>query len=148
MNKQFTKADLKVGYLVGLRNGNMRMIMPKASGADTVLVVTDAKGFWSWLSDYRDDLTFDGVKAGAPTDHDIMKVYGLATLGAYTMDFDGYRRDLLWEREEKPKQTCEKCVKRDVCFNRLVFDNAKFGENCNKYLGEALYDNVEPIQLK
>ena len=109
-NKKFTKDDLKVGYVVKLRNGDTRMVMPQASGS---LVVTDAKGFWSFLSDYRDDLTFDGIKVCDCCDHDIMEVYGLADLGAYTVNFDSLRRKLLWKREEE--KTCDSCAHKVVC---------------------------------
>jgi hypothetical protein len=39
-NKKFTKADLKVGYVVKYRNGSLRMVMPYTGG----LVLTTLNG--------------------------------------------------------------------------------------------------------
>lgn len=110
MNKNFTKDDLKVGYVVKYRNGNLRMVMPSTGG----LVLTSIDGQWLNIStELNDDLT---AKPG-PLDinyHglDVMEVYGLARYGNSTWHISTNNRELLWKREEK---TCDNCAHKDVC---------------------------------
>lgn len=95
MNMNFTKDDLKVGYVVKLRNGELRMVLPYRRG----LAFTDIDGHWlNPNTDLNDDLT-----AGATTDNlDVMEVYGLSAFGSTACRISTFGRELLWKREEKP----------------------------------------------
>ena len=112
MNKNFTKADLKVGYVVKYRNGNLRMVMPYAGG----LAFTTIDGLWLNIgTELNDDLTEKkGIFEGDGI-LDVMEVYGLNTYGSRTCDISTDDRELLWKREEPPKKTCDKCIHKVVC---------------------------------
>lgn len=99
MNKNFTKADLKVGYVVKYRNGNLRMVMPYAGG----LAFTTIDGLWLNIgTELNDDLTEKkGIFEGDGI-LDVMEVYGLNTYGSRTCNISTDDRELLWKREEKP----------------------------------------------
>lgn len=99
MNKNFTKADLKVGYVVKYRNGNLRMVMPYLGG----LVLTSIDGSWLNIdTELNNDLTGTRVIFGVDDTFDVMEVYGLNTYGSYTCHISTDNRELLWKREEKP----------------------------------------------
>lgn len=99
MNKNFTKADLKVGYVVKYRNGNLRMVMPYAGG----LVLTSIDGSWLNIgTDLDDDLTEKMDIFGVDGALDVMEVYGLHHYGNSTCRISTDNRELLWKREEKP----------------------------------------------
>ena len=100
MNKNFTKADLKVGYVVRYRNGNLRMVMPYAGG----LVFTAIDGQWLNIStEINDDLTAVPWPVGPQANNslDVMEVYGLNRYGNSTLHISTENRELLWKREEK-----------------------------------------------
>ena len=110
MSKQFTKKDLKVGYVVKYRNGNLRMVMPSTGG----LVLTSIGGQWLNIStELNDDLTAVPWPVDS-NDHslDVMEVYGLARYGNSTLHISTNNRELLWKREEK---TCDSCAHKVVC---------------------------------
>ena len=113
MNKNFTKDDLKVGYVVKYRNGNLRMVMPSTGG----LVLTSIDGQWLNIStELNDDLT----ALPWPLDSndqslDVMEVYGLARYGNSTWHISTNNRELLWKREEESKKTCDQCIHKVVC---------------------------------
>ena len=99
MNKNFTKADLKVGYVVKYRNGNLRMVMPYTGG----LVLTSIDGQWLSIgTDLDDDLTEKRDIFGGGGSLDVMEVYGLTRYGTGTCYISTDNRELLWKREEKP----------------------------------------------
>lgn len=104
-NKIFTKDNLLVGYVVKLRNGTFRMIMPTAHRGR---VVTDMDGQYSRVDDqYWSDLTHKSVH-----ECDIMEVYGFSTYEYKAVKCDAQDRNLLWKREEK---TCDNCAHKVVC---------------------------------
>ena len=87
----FTKADLKYGYLVVLRNECKGIYMPTSKG-DCFNLVDD---YYSIdVNNYKDDLTISS------TNHDIMKVYGYSEFGDETCTTITESRELLWERKE------------------------------------------------
>lgn len=108
-NKNFTKADLKVGYVVKYRNGNLRMVMPLEGGT---LVLTSDDGSWLHSEDVNDDLTCRRVKWGEPTDSlDIMEVYGWSGWPSNAMYVATAGRKLLWKREDPKKMTVSEIEK-------------------------------------
>lgn len=109
-NKNFTKADLKVGYVVKFRRGDLRMIMPASLGK---LVAIASDGSNGDISKYRDDLTHQyGEKAADFAGLDIMEVYGLSCWDHEAYMISTSSRELLWKREEK---TCDSCAHKVVC---------------------------------
>lgn len=112
MNKNFTKADLKVGYVVKYRNGNLRMVMPFTGG----LVITSIDGSWVDISaDLNDDLTEKRDIFGSGGSLDVMEVYGHSRYGNSTCYIPTDYRELLWKRDEHPKKTCDDCIHKVVC---------------------------------
>lgn len=90
------KSDLKVGYVVKLRNGNLCMILPNSydelclSGPDD----------WKPVSEFWDDLTnrLNSAK-------DIIEVYGRSHSNHHAHVVSECSRDLLWQRSEAKKMT-------------------------------------------
>lgn len=91
------KADLKVGYLVEDRAGNLKMVM--ATTKDLELIYEDHMTHGSFNM-INDDLT-----SKTKEEFDIMKVWGFASFAMYTLHFNTENRELLWERKEKKKMT-------------------------------------------
>jgi hypothetical protein len=109
MNKKFTKADLKVGYVVKYRDGILAMVMPGRNGN---LIMIDKMQRYAELSYYEDDLL------GRFREHDyidIVEVYGYSHFNYTAMDIVPNDRELLWKREETPKKTCDDCIHKVVC---------------------------------
>lgn len=101
----FTKADFKPGYVVQLRNNQVKMVLPV--GSNETLTLIDEKGNWSYLSAWDDK--FNRKKDPVdPRQMDIMAVYGYVQ-GMVNYDkagrlaFDG--RPILWQRTEVKKMT-------------------------------------------
>lgn len=113
MNKNFTKDDLRAGYVVRYRNGKLRMVMPYLGG----LVLTDRDGQWLNVgTDLNDDLTEKRDAFITEGLLDVMEVYGLNAYGNNTLHISTDNRILLWKRdEEKPKKTCDDCIHKVVC---------------------------------
>lgn len=112
MNKNFTKADLKVGYVVKYRNGSLRMVMPYTGG----LVLTTRNGGMLDISTaLNDDLTYRSFIQRTFKELDVMEVYGLNQHGGDACSISTNNRELLWKREEPPKKTCDDCIHKVVC---------------------------------
>ena len=97
------KSDLKVGYLVEVRNGihgNFGVIMPIKRRDVLNICRYDNLGVAD-LSEYNEDLT-----SNSGSNFDIIRVWGYALIHkALTLETD--TRELLWERKEKTKVTLE-----------------------------------------
>lgn len=111
VSKKFTKADIKVGYVVKCRNGEVAMAMYTHScGSEKVITALRVSGSgWGDLGDYTDDM-----RAHNNNDYDIMEVYGYSKYAHKCMNISTEYRELLWKREE-PKKTCDDCVHKVVC---------------------------------
>lgn len=102
----FTKNDLKLGYLVQLRNGKMKMVMPKECN----IILTDLDGDWHSLLSYREDLLYEEC-LDRKMEYDIMKIFGHSIYATHVFDLTGGYRPLLWERKEKKKMTVSEIEK-------------------------------------
>lgn len=100
-NKQFTKDDLKVGYVVKLRNGDVRIYMP-CSFFSFSLVSTNGTITSCYDIDLRN--TEDSC-------WDVMEVYGYAKNAGSALMTSIQNRELLWKREETKKMTVEEIEK-------------------------------------
>lgn len=104
---QFTKADLKSGYLVQYRNGELRLVVETSDGGFVLL--SGECMIYNSSSSYNDELRYSCTALP----NDIMKVYGLpkrAENGSVLFT-DG--RELIWQREEKP--AAKKMTVSEVC---------------------------------
>lgn len=99
MKQEFTKADLKAGYLVKDRQGDIKMVMPTQ---DSMIVVYKDGASWGDMNYINDDLTY---KDSRHNEFDIMKVYGFSKYGIEVLGFKIGNRPLLWERKEPKKMT-------------------------------------------
>ena len=97
MNKNFTKADLKVGYVVKQRNGDLRMVVSNDEGT---IYFLDNAGNFNGGDFLNPDLTNSKYKP-----YDIMEVYGFSTRVRYALTSSTDTRKLLWKREEAKKMT-------------------------------------------
>ena len=119
MNKIFTKDDIKVGYVVKYRNGNIAMAMHTylCAGEKVITALRSPIIGWSDLNDYTTDLRGPNHN----DDYDIMEVYVYSKYAHKCTDVSTNFRDLLWKREEKP---CDKCAHEAVCvFKKGIFVN-------------------------
>lgn len=109
MTNQFTKDDLKVGYVVKTRACGMYMIMP-ANDDSLIMVREDRRG--EPVNNYLPNLThnlssrFDCVQT-----LDIMEVYGHPALKYHALEISTEYRPLLWKREEPKEMTLEEVEK-------------------------------------
>lgn len=101
------KADLKVGYLVKYRNGDLRMVMPITQCSGFVFV--NEKGFWLGYEDYDEQLLCTSGK-----EFDIIEVYGFSRLPIFTLKTETNDRELLWQREDKKEMTIDEIKKNLV----------------------------------
>lgn len=113
-NKKFTKDDLKVGYVVKFRRGDLRMIMPGYCGQ---LLAIASDGSNGELDKYEDNLLHSYGLDNSRIHRDfksldIMEVYGFSCRDHTAYYISTEYRDLLWKREEK---TCDSCAHKVVC---------------------------------
>ena len=92
-----TKSELKPGYVVRYRNGDIRMIMPRGV---TYIFLEIGGETWGDINTYTEDLLND-------YDHqfDIMEVYGFSAYSQSVWCFNEKHRKLLWKRHEKRRYT-------------------------------------------
>ena len=94
-----TKSELKPGYIVRYKDGNLRMVMDMRN--ERVLVeMKGAIPFWNGLDDYTENLeskSYDNLT--------IVEVYGHSSYPSSVWHFDEKHRKLLWKRNEKKKYT-------------------------------------------
>lgn len=106
MAKNFTVDDIKSGYVVRLRNGDLKVAM-RVGNFRKILI--DDDGRFEWFSGYNHFLTHKIHKA-----LDIVEVYGLVGDGweyeAILLDTD--HRPLLWKRPDPVKMTVEEINKK------------------------------------
>lgn len=86
------KSDLRIGYLLECRNGELKMLMP-TTGQD--ILIAKHGGYYQ-ISALKEDLTTDFSEK-----YDIVKVYGFSSYSSSVLDFDKRGRELLWERDKK-----------------------------------------------
>ena len=117
MNKNFTKEDIKAGYIVKMRDGSLNMVT--LDSRDELLMV-DKDGGWMLLKYYDDNLRCTG-SVNTPFTYidpnvDIIEVYGGCRIFHHALNLDVSYRELLWKRkEEEPKKTCDDCIHKVVC---------------------------------
>lgn len=88
----FTLDDLKVGYLVELRDGSRNIVMECTGGK----VLVDENSGWLYLNDYNNNFKF----MDNDNDFDMMKIYGFSFYKNRALKFFKEDRELLWERKE------------------------------------------------
>lgn len=110
--------DLKSGYIVKRRSGEIRMVM-RAGQFTKVLVGADGK--WCYLSDYDTDLCRKHGKCCTDEqlrhakEKDIVEVYGLMEgVRNYgdTLALSTANRSLIWKRREAVKMTVSEISRR------------------------------------
>jgi hypothetical protein len=113
-NKKFTKADLKPGYVVELRNEEFRIIMEV--GRQGAYIATDGKHKWNYTSAWNDDFNkiFNERDRSSNRDEDIVRIYGFVKTPefySYVGDISSAFRPLLWQRSEPKKMTVSEISK-------------------------------------
>lgn len=113
---QFSKSDLKPGYVVEFRSGRKALILPyhdDLGDCDALLMVYDAPNSRSWdpvdacLSDDLLWKTDNGDKS-----QDVIRVYGLSDVGGRAISAESVDdRRILWERKETKKMTVAEVCK-------------------------------------
>lgn len=98
------KSDLKVGYVVKDRKGNLRMLMPTQKG---LRFVRDC-GLYIDYDDISEDLKNTGYSGAV---YDIVEVYGFAQSTCNALDISTARREMLWNRPEAKKMTVAEICK-------------------------------------
>lgn len=120
MKKMFQK-DLKPGYVVKLRNGELRMLTEVGRVGSFILVGVNNK--WDYVSHWNNDMTATRYLAGNPNiadidkkcaEFDIMEVYGPVNKSEYYGEagwLDIEHRPLLWQRNDVKKMTVSEISK-------------------------------------
>lgn len=101
--KTFTLDDLKVGYVVKLRNGKLRMV----SMIDEGEIIVDKNGYWDYKRTWGGDLRRPGIE-----ELDIVEVYGYSCSPSCSFYVETKNRRLLWKREEAKKMTVAEIEKK------------------------------------
>ena len=89
---EFTKDDLKVGYVV--ENGEGTPLMVAESHDGKFLIRSD--GDWMSLKTITTDMKFDGLRW-----YNIQKVFGFNKFPRDTLNISYCDRELLWERKKE-----------------------------------------------
>lgn len=115
MNTKFTRDDLRVGYVIEMRNGEFGMIFPAGKKETLIAIFQDRR--WEYLSHWSNDLrSRDGFAIGYPSqrqfeqaaEKDIVAVYGLINttcLYGGVGDLSNANRPVLWRRVRPKKMT-------------------------------------------
>lgn len=98
MKKEFTKADLKDGMVVRLRNGKPVLYL---HGKLLYNACCDS------ITNYTDDLKYIG--GDIKSDHDIMRVHGVINC---INDMSNFKRDIIWERKETKELTLKEIAEK------------------------------------
>lgn len=101
MNKNFTKDDLKVGYVVKLKNSTEPHMVGMNNAGEMGFV--DKDGGWVRLEHYDEFLADKLPHMGG--DWSVMEVYGYTKYVYDAYKFTTGNRELLWKREEAKKMT-------------------------------------------
>lgn len=115
---EFTKADLKYGYLVVLRNGDKAIYMPAVK--EDFFDYMDGVSCLS-LDFYRDDLTFkDGNDNFISSNFDVVKVYGFTSCGYKTTAKNIDERKLIYHRPNIKEMTMEELERHFGCKIKII----------------------------
>ena len=113
-NKNFTKKDLKPGYVVKVRNGTLELVTLSGAygtAANPIMISVSDEGTWTDITNgILNDLRSGG--ASINSEYDIVEVYGYSKYANMALKVSTEYRDLLWKREEK---TCDQCIHKVVC---------------------------------
>lgn len=146
------KSDLKVGYVVELKNGQLYMVMPRNND----IILDNNDGFMD-LNRYTDDFKLSNLN---DDDYDIAKIYGFIETKQCSLAINSKDRPLLWERKDEPQEQPANRISNLNDFAKEVYENAKahgwyddnrtFGDVvalCHSELSEALeeYRNEMPF---
>lgn len=131
----FTLDDLKIGYLVELRDGSGNMVMEATEGK---ALIEEYNGYYLELNAYNNNLNYYG-----DSDYDIIKVYGFSKYKSKALKFTTEDRELLWERKEilngKEKEYLTSFIKpfRD----RVKYIAKYYDEKAKDYYISIEYEN-------
>lgn len=95
-----TKSELKPGYIVKYRDGNLRLVMPKKETGCFLIQMGTENPLWHDLNSYEEDLTNKNFP-----EMTIVEVYGRSSYEHTALKFNKKHRELLWKSSEKKKYT-------------------------------------------
>lgn len=103
MKKEFTKADLKAGYVLKIKYHYKEIFAIVCENADGEMAVS-SEDFWCQLSSFDEDFTHGVAK--------IISVYGLSYSNMNAYKISCIDREILWERDAKLKITYADIAKK------------------------------------
>lgn len=111
----FTKEDLKPGYLVRLKDGHLYMAMLSQNG----LALNDRIGWVSTqnLDENLCDLSDDNFS--------IVEVYGYSKYEYKVLDLDTSTRELLWKREEGKKEMTISEIEKELGYSIKIIKESE-----------------------
>lgn len=129
----FTLDDLKVGYLVELRDSSRNIVMECTEGK----VLVDENGGWLNLNDYNNNFKF----MDNDNDFDMMKIYGFSFYKNRALKFFKEDRKLLWERKEILDDVEKEYLSSFIrpFKDRVKYIKKWYDNNNDKYLISAEY---------
>ena len=116
IKKTFTREDIQAGYVVRLRKGETRIVLP--AGRNGTLIAVNRDHEWDYVSHWTSDLrarvyVLDGLSprledSKVVSEYDIVAVYGFVTNPndyGDTTRVSKHNRPVLWERVDPKKMT-------------------------------------------
>ena len=98
---EFTKDDLKAGYVCKFRNRSYKMVTETQRG----IILSDNSSWYRHVSAYENNLRYG---FGPVDPWDIMRVYGFVDYPSLDLKItDISTRELLWERKEPKELTMQ-----------------------------------------
>lgn len=137
----FTLDDLKVGYLVELRDGSVNMVMEATEGK---VLIEEYNGYYLELNAYNNNLNYYG-----DSDYDIIKVYGFSKYKSKALKFTTEDRELLWERKEilngKEKEYLSNFI--GPFKDRVKYIRKMFSQSRGEYYIQIRYKDDNPTNF-
>lgn len=122
----FKKDDIKPGYLVQLRNGEISIVTVVQGDETPELVLVSYIDKWLYLNDFNNDLTIDDKP-----DLDVVKIYGYSKYAYNSLKFITDYRPLLWERkakESEPKRLTASEIEKELGYKIEIVSEDSINE--------------------
>ena len=121
--KNFTKDDLKVGYIV-VSDGKPWMAMftqSESSGMSNRMVLLNNEGRWMDLREFNNDLS-----CSVMPEYTITEVYGYSKFAYQARDMSTSCRTLLWKRENRTKKMTVAEIEKELGYKiEVVSEDSK-----------------------
>ncbi|MCI8396180.1 MAG: nitrogen fixation protein NifZ [Clostridia bacterium] len=118
----FTKEDLKAGYVVKCRDNSLRLIMPNTKRGLILLKLDYKKDLINWtdLERYSSDLLHIDAN-----NWDIIEVYGFSEFASDALEYELDSRERLWKREENKKDMTIAEIEKELGYSVKIVNESE-----------------------